>query len=447
VKIQTNRPSSASGGRAAYDGRSMPPGGKLLIPRWIQLVGLPIILLFIWVVAGAVKHVLFLFIIAILIALFFDPIVRAFSHAKLPRGFAVAVVYLTSVLVVVAALAIAGTVVVTQSKRAANRFDDYFLKVHAATHQTDADRDVDRLQHWLNTHGLSSIHVQKQGHDLVKKIRQKDVGKYTHKIVTFLEGAAISVGRLVFDLVLIAVISIYMLLGMPKLAQSIDRRFPPQPGSEPLIERMSRAVVGYVKGQALVSLIIGTSVGVGMWVMGVTGLVPGADHYALLFGAWAAITELIPYLGPILGAVPPVLYALVTHPLSALWVVILFLFIHQIEGHVVVPNVMGSALRLHPLLVIFGLLAGGAIYGFAGVLVALPFLAACRAAWEFFSERVALEPWPAGLAGPVPVEVEIEPTPAAPAPPAAADPGDGADTPNGSRAEAEQPPDAPTQVL
>jgi len=207
-----------------------------------------------------------------------------------------------------------------------------------------------------------------------------------------------------------------------------------------------------VKGQLLVSLIIGTSVGVGMWVMGVTGLVPGADRYALLFGAWAAIGELIPYLGPILGAIPPVLYALVVHPLSAVWVLILFLFIHQIEGHVVVPNVMGNALRLHPLLVIFGLLAGGAIYGFAGILVALPFLAACRAAWEFFSERVALEPWPASLGGRIPVEVEIEP-PHAPAavPPASAaaaaaavEPADGQ---NGPPEEPVKPPDAPTQVL
>jgi predicted PurR-regulated permease PerM len=419
----------------------MPPGAKLLIPRWVQLVGLPLVLLFVWVVAGAVKHVLFLFIVALLIALFFDPIVRAVGHARLPRGFAVATVYITTAIVVVACLIVAGTVVVTQSKHAANRFNDYFTKVDPKTHQVDADRDVDRFQHWLNTHGLGGIHVQKRGHDLVKKIQEKDVGKYTHDIVNFLEGAAISLGRLVFDLVLIAVVSIYMLLGMPKLAKSIDRRFPPQPGSEPLIERMSRAVVGYVKGQLLVSLIIGTSVGVGMWVMGVTGLVPRADHYALLFGAFAALAELIPYLGPILGAVPPVLYALVVHPLSAVWVIILFLFIHQIEGHIVVPNVMGSALRLHPLLVIFGLLAGGAIYGFAGVLVALPFLAACRAAWEFFSERVALEPWPASLGGPIPVEVEIEPHHAAAPPPLVAEP------PEGVPGEPEKPPDAPTETL
>jgi predicted PurR-regulated permease PerM len=69
--------------------------------------------------------------------------------------------------------------------------------------------------------------------------------------------------------------------------------------------------------------------------------------------------------------------------------------------------VMGSALRLHPLLVIFGLLAGGEIYGLPGVFVALPLLAAARATWEFFGDRVTLEPWDAGEA-PVPVPVEVE---------------------------------------
>jgi predicted PurR-regulated permease PerM len=124
------------------------------------------------------------------------------------------------------------------------------------------------------------------------------------------------------------------------------------------------------------------------------GLVPNGGKYAAAFGAWAAFTELIPYIGPWLGAIPPVLYALVQHPLSALWVTLLFLGIQQLEGHILVPRVMGRTLRLHPLLVIFGLLAGGEIYGFAGILVALPLLAAGRAAWEFFAERVRLEKWP-----------------------------------------------------
>jgi predicted PurR-regulated permease PerM len=140
----------------------------------------------------------------------------------------------------------------------------------------------------------------------------------------------------------------------------------------------------------------------------VLGWLPHGQKYALLFGAWTALTELIPYLGPWLGSIPPLLYAIVVHPLSAVWVALLFLAIHQIEGHIVVPNVMGSALRLHPLLVIFGLLAGAEIYGLPGVFVALPLLAAGRAMWEFFSERVALEPWREG--GAPPVEVELDDT-------------------------------------
>jgi len=67
---------------------------------------------------------------------------------------------------------------------------------------------------------------------------------------------------------------------------------------------------------------------------------------------------------------------------------------------------MANALRLNPLLVIFGLLAGAELYGIAGVLVTLPVLAAGRAIWEFFGERVTLESWADGE--PVPVEVEVE---------------------------------------
>ena len=70
---------------------------------------------------------------------------------------------------------------------------------------------------------------------------------------------------------------------------------------------------------------------------------------------------------------------------------------------------MASALRLHPLLVIFGLLAGGALYGIPGVLVALPTMAAGRAIWEFFGDRIDLESWDDVRGGTVPVEVELEP--------------------------------------
>ena len=83
----------------------------------------------------------------------------------------------------------------------------------------------------------------------------------------------------------------------------------------------------------------------------------------------------------------------------------------------IVPKVMGRSLRLHPLLVIFGLLAGAEIYGFPGVLVALPLLAAGRAAWEFFGERVELARWPDEVPVGEVVGLELEAVPGAAPPP------------------------------
>jgi len=374
------------------------------IPRWIQLVGLPILALIALLIVGKVFHAVFLFIVAALIALLLEPLVRALVRLRIPRGFSIAIVYLSFAAALAAVLIAVGVIVVDRTQSAANRIDNYLTTESGHPPQTGFERDVDRFQVWLDTHHLQRIDVKRQGTDFAQSIKGKDVEKYTTDAIDFLRGAAISVFQLIFALVLILVVSIYMLLDMSRLKARVDRRFPPSPGQPGLIVQMERAVAGYVRGQVLLSLIIGTSAGIGMWVLGTTGLVPGADRYAVVFGAWVAVMELIPYLGPWLGAIPPIIYALVVHPLSAVWVALLFLGIHQIEGHVVVPNVMGSALRLHPLLVIFGLLAGGELYGLPGILVALPFLAVMRAMWEFFGERVQFESWKGGE---VPVEAEV----------------------------------------
>jgi predicted PurR-regulated permease PerM len=387
----------------------VPPAtpAKIQIPRWIQLVCLPILLLLIWTVAGAVRHVVFLFLVAGLIALLLNPIVRGLTRMRIPRGIGVALVYLAFVAVLAAVSIAIGTVVVNQTRSASHRIDSYFTASHGQARQTHAERDVNRLQHWLNTHHLKRVKIRKQANDFVNNIKTKDVQKYTTRAINFVEGAAVGTVKLLFSLVLLIVISVYMLLDMGRLARVVNARFPPPPGRPPLLISIEHALAGYVKGQFLLSAIMGLSAGFGLWLLGTLGLVPGMTTYAALFGAWVAFTELIPYLGPWLGAVPPLIYALVVHPISAVWVALLFLFIHQIEGHVVVPNVMGSALRLHPLLVIFGLLAGGEIYGLPGVFVALPLLAAARATWEFFADRITLEPW---TGEPPPVEVELAET-------------------------------------
>jgi predicted PurR-regulated permease PerM len=393
--------------------RPGPP--PIRVPRWIQLVGLPVLLLLAFLLARTLGHVLFLFLTAAVIAFTLNPLVRDLSRLRLPRGLSVAVVSVVFATAFVGLLVALGTVVVSETRSAAERIDAYLTEQSPSTGQTGVEVDVDRLQRWLDDHGLEGVRIEEQLDDLTDSIGAGDVSGYVQDAISFAQGAALSVILFLFSAILVVVIAIYMLLDMPRLEASIDRRFPPH-GGLPLTQRIERALWGYVKGQAILSLVIGTSAGVGMWTLGKTGLVEGAAEYALLFGLWTAFIEVIPYIGPWLSAVPPAVYALVVDPVGFFWVAALFVFIYQVEGHVVVPNVMASALRLHPLLVIFGLLAGGALYGIPGVLVALPTMAAGRAIWEFFGERIDLESWEEAPAGPVAVEVELEPPPSPGAP-------------------------------
>jgi predicted PurR-regulated permease PerM len=388
----------------------------IVIPRWIQLVGLPLLLVLAWVVAGAVRHAVFIFLAAGVIAMLLDPLVRslgrvAVGRLRIRRGPAVAVVYLGFASAL--ALAIVGitTLVAGRAQSAVDRVEAYLTEEDGQTGFTGAQHDLDRLQGWLDTHGLRGIRVE-SADDFLADLTAEDVTRYTREALDIVQGAAVSAAAVAFALILIVVVSIYMLLDLPRFRAAVDHRFPPPAGAPSLTAHVERALVGYVKGQLLLSLIIGASAGFGLWALGALGLVPGADSWALVFGSWAGLMELVPYLGPWLGAIPAVIYALVQEPVSALWVVGLFLLVHQGEGHVVVPKVMGHTLRLHPLLVIFGLVAGFEIYGIPGALLALPVLAAGRACWEFFAGQVALEPWAEGTP-PVVEVVERDPPAAA----------------------------------
>jgi predicted PurR-regulated permease PerM len=125
----------------------------------------------------------------------------------------------------------------------------------------------------------------------------------------------------------------------------------------------------------------------------VLGIFPDGRTYAFAFGAFFGVMELVPFVGPILGAIPPVVVALFENPLTALWVVLLFIVLQQLEGHVVAPQIFSHALRINPLLVIIALLFGDAIYGIVGALMALPVAAVIRETILYLRRHVVLEPW------------------------------------------------------
>ncbi|MBX5466490.1 MAG: AI-2E family transporter [Firmicutes bacterium] len=142
------------------------------------------------------------------------------------------------------------------------------------------------------------------------------------------------------------------------------------------------ALGGYVRGQLVVALVVGLLAG--LWVAWLK--IP----LAALIGAVAALTDVIPYVGPVVGAVPAVLIALAVSPWKALWVVLGFMAIHQLEGTVIGPKVVGDSVGLHPLVVVLAILAGGEAGGVAGLLLAVPVAAVLKVGIGHLYRRLAV---------------------------------------------------------
>ena len=255
----------------------------------------------------------------------------------------------------------------------------------------DANATLADVQRWLDENGIN-VQIAEEGETALGTLGQ-NLSEGSGELVSFTQDALRTLVEASLALILVIVISVYMLLygerigaGVRSLVHSIDA------DDYPL--RIQRAVFGYVRGQILFSLIMGTSAGLMLWVLGSLGIFPDGKTYALFFGAWYGFAELIPYIGPAIGAGPPVLIALFSgEPLDALWLTIAFTALQQIEGHIVAPNVFAQALRINPLLVIFALLLGGQIYGFIGAFIALPLAAMVRESVVYFRRHYRFEQW------------------------------------------------------
>jgi len=392
-----------------------PAGAPLVVARWVQLVMLPLAVLGLYALAQAAGVVLLLFVVAAVIALILNPLVELLQRTHVPRTVAVIAVYLAFFTLLPFLGFLAAGPVADQATAFAN-------DVPALVDEADAA--LDDVQRFFDDQG---VNVQIKGaDDSALRTLQDRIVEGSGEIVTLTGELLRLFVELSFYVILVIVLSVYMLIYAPRIGMLVRSMMPPGDGSpeDDYPTRVQHAVFGYVRGQLLFSAIMGVSAGVCLWIFGTLGIFPDGRTYALAFGVFFGLMELVPYVGPVLGATPPVLVALVQDPLMALWVALLFVALQQLEGHVVAPNVFGRTLRLNPLLVIFALLLGGQIYGFVGALVALPIAAVLRETVVYLNRHLVFEPWgasspllvgeraPPGVAGgPVPVAPEPGPAP------------------------------------
>jgi predicted PurR-regulated permease PerM len=355
----------------------------VVVPRWIQLVLLPLALLGLFEIARAAGSVFVVVVAAGVIAMILNPLAKRFQRL-LPRGLAIVASYVAVALCFALVIGLLLEPVANEISHVSNNLPSFVSK---------ANQELQSIQGFLNRHKIK-IHIAQQGHTALQSL-EKRLLKSSGSIVSFsrdLLGKAVTLG---VDLLLTFVLSVYMLVYARTIGELVRKLMPPGDGTPeddyPLL--VQYALFGYMRGQLLFSLIMGGSASLSMAILGLVGVFPDGSKFALFFGLFYGLMELVPYVGPILGPIPPVLVALVTHPVSAVWVLLVFIGLQQLEGHVVAPQVFRFSLRINPILVILALLLGYKIFGVAGALLALPVATIIRQTVLYLRKHLVLESW------------------------------------------------------
>lgn len=213
----------------------------------------------------------------------------------------------------------------------------------------------------------------------------QNVSKSVDHVLQFIGSGLSSTGVMVTNLLLIFVYTALLLYYRSSFKQFLIMQYQKsrQEKIARIIDRVQKVVKNYFFGLLLVILILGVLNTLGLWLIGI--------KYALFWGSLAALLAIIPYIGTTLGGTLPFLYALVTT--GTFWqpaaVVALYFGIQQLEGNFITPRVVGSTVKLNPLVVIFSMILGGFIWGIPGLIFALPTTAIIRL---LFAEIKALKP-------------------------------------------------------
>ncbi len=309
-------------------------------------------ILLLWVLRTVILYI----VVGTFIALLLAPIVRLVQRTGMPRGFAVATVFIVALLVVAGLIGL-------------------FVPplVHAVTHfAATAPKLVKQAEHGKGrlAHLLTRLHLE--------QLFQKNAPKIAKDITNSLKPAqALSVGAAAFSTLLalgtIAVLALFILIEMPTIRNGFLSLLRPARGTRVLrgYDAASRSVTGYMFGDILTSIIAGVVVFVALVAVGVP--------YPLLLGVWVALVDLLPLVGGLLAGVPVVLVALIHSFPAGVIIFAVFIAYQQLENHVLNPLIMGKTVRLNPLWVLLAVLVGatlgariGGLGAFVGALIGIP---------------------------------------------------------------------------
>jgi len=335
--------------------------------RWQMLAIIVAIGLLVWLLAP----VLMPFAVAAMLAYLSDPLADRLERFGLGRTLAVSIVFVVLILVIAAALLLLVPLIARQVENLVQNFPRYVewgrdtalpwlqAKLHLDPKAFDTDRLVDQIKEHIGSIG---------------------------SVLGTLSRSGVGVVAWLTNLVLIPVVWFYLLRDWDRLVAWVDRMLPRsiQPTVAHLARESDDVLGAFVRGQLLVMLVLAIFYGVALTLVGIS--------VGPLIGMVAGLLSFVPYLGFITGFVAAIIASLVQHGdwMHLLMVVGVFVVGQLLEGYVLVPRLVGEKIGLHPVAVIFAVLAGGYLFGFLGVLLALPAASVILVLLRYLAQRYKL---------------------------------------------------------
>ena len=321
----------------------------------LLIVGSVLLLFLLW----QLRSLLVILMIAVVIAATLAPVIRAAESLKIPRWLAVVGVYLGLISSFIGVVLILGPTLVDQLQKLARKLPIYLEILGVLTQSmlmrlgmTEPDL-LDQLNQLFDLQSLTAWAFRSSQEVLIR----------SYGITRGVIGGILS-------LVLAFFLSGYMLSGSKNLLKGFTSLFP-SPWDKRLLEQvdpMSERMGGYIQGRILVSGILGIVITIGLRILGISDL-------ALGLGVIAGGTNLIPFFGPVLGAVPALIVAIAQGGWTFLWVFLLFLLIQNLETYVLDPLLVGSSVKVNPLYQLLAVLGGAQVLGILGAVIVPPWVA------------------------------------------------------------------------
>lgn len=310
----------------------------------IKVVAIVLAIVLMWFL----RDILTLLLVALFIAALMHPAARWGARHRIPRGVMVLAIYLVTFTFLTAALALIVPNLLRQTVK---------LSQTIGTQLTALSAYIQNVREFSQLHGFSG--------NLSTSITY--ITNQFADAATGLFSALTDVFGGIAGLIIVLVMAFYMVVE-DKEAIRMFRNFVPEKHQEfiaSLLTQVETKIGAWLRGELILMITVGILYYIGLLIIGVDGPLPLA-----LFGGF---TEFIPYLGPILSGIPIVIVAFTKSPVHALLAFALMIVVHQIENHVLVPKVMQRAVGLNPLVSIVAVLVGAQLFGFIGVLLAIPF--------------------------------------------------------------------------